>query len=372
MVDAGVCAAAAVAFVVARAVAAAPAPPPTAGLALTVLAVAPLAWRRRAALAALAAALGAGAAVVGAGEPEIGLALVGLVLALSAAAGRDPDAPPRRVAAVVVVGWAAQTVAAAAVGGGTGEVVSAAAGGAVLLALATALGDNLRRRRQHLRDLEERVAAAERARELEVRNAVVSERLRIARELHDVVAHAVSLVVVQSGAGQRVARRDPDGARAALADVERTGRGAMVQLRALLDVLRDGVVAPAAPQPGLDQLRALVEEDRELGARLVEDGSSGAVPDGVGLHAYRIVQEALTNARRHAPGARVEVTLSHTGRELVVAVADSGAARPRRAPDGPGHGLVGMRERAQLCGGVLHAGPRTGAPGWCVEARLPT
>ena len=230
----------------------------------------------------------------------------------------------------------------------------------------------------------------------EARRIVIEERTRIARELHDVVAHRVSLMTVQAGAAKAVAAEDPEGALRAMAAVEEAGRQALDELRHLLGVLRpetglDGL----GPQPGLADLPRLVEQTRGAGldVSLATDGVSAGLPARVDLFAYRIVQEALTNVLKHAgPGARTEVRLGTDRRGIVVEVLDDGkgleppsaAAGPFRPADSPvgdrqdrrsgrsaGHGIVGMRERALLLGGTLDARPRPGG-GFRVVAHLPT
>jgi signal transduction histidine kinase len=204
------------------------------------------------------------------------------------------------------------------------------------------------------------------------REAAARERDRIARELHDVVAHAVSLVVVQAGAERLVLGADAPRTRAVLDAIENAGRQALVELRAMLAVLRspdDAGSAEMGPQPGLDELPALAARVRDAGLPIDLDVDvPGGVPPGVGLSAYRIVQEALTNALKHAPtSTHVEVhcrdgALSVEVRNPLVQAAD-------QVDSGTGRGLVGMRERAMLHGGEVHAGVVSGM--WVVRARLP-
>jgi signal transduction histidine kinase len=219
-------------------------------------------------------------------------------------------------------------------------------------------------------------AAAERDRllaEEQARTAVADERARIARELHDAVAHSVSVMVLQAGGVRRLLGDDPtrEREREALAGVEATGRQAVVELHRMLGILRrrdDG--AELAPQPSLARVGALVEQVREAGldAKLRIDGEPTSLAPGLDMSAYRIVQEALTNALRYAPGARVDVSV-HYGRDLRLEVRDDG---PGHAPStGSGQGLVGMRERVALFGGELEAGPVEDGSGFRVRARLP-
>lgn len=218
-----------------------------------------------------------------------------------------------------------------------------------------------------VRDVTERARLRARAAEA----AVLEERQRLARELHDVVAHGLSVIVLQAGAARRVAATDPDRAGAALATIEQAGRDALVEMRRLLGVMRAGAESALDPQPGLDALDALIDRLRSAGLRVeLRREGLGRLPVGVDLSAYRIVQEALTNAVKHAPGARIEVALRQDGARLEVEVRDDGAAEPRPTePPAGGHGLLGMRERVALFDGQLEAGPH--GAGYRVRATLP-
>jgi signal transduction histidine kinase len=224
-----------------------------------------------------------------------------------------------------------------------------------------------------LRSLRERTDRLERERELAARIAVVDERERIARELHDVVAHGVSLMVIQAGAARRVLGRDAGRAGEALLAVEAGGRDALTELRRMLGLLAgDGRPEPTADaQPGLDQIGALA--DRMRGAGMAVDlrveGARRQLPSGLELAAYRVVQEALTNVSKHARGARTEVLVQLSQHELRLEISDSGGSA---APDaaGAGRGLLGMRERVTAYGGELEAGPHPDG-GFTVCARLP-
>ena len=208
-------------------------------------------------------------------------------------------------------------------------------------------------------------------------HAARGERARIARELHDVVAHHISMIAVQAEAARLTTPGlPPDGAKRLLA-IGDTARTALTEMRRLLGVLREDVGPPAdgpvrAPQPGLEQLNALVDEARAsggAGARLIVRGTVTPLDPGVQLTAYRIVQEALTNARRHAPGAAVDVELDYTAAALLVRVRDNGPG-PDDPEDSSGHGLLGMRERAGMVGGTVIVGRSPGG-GCLVEAVLP-
>jgi signal transduction histidine kinase len=217
---------------------------------------------------------------------------------------------------------------------------------------------------------------------------VAEERGRIARELHDVVAHSVSVMTVQAGAARRTLAASPDQAAAALGQIESTGRQALVELRRLLGLLRDGDqqdVAALAPQPGLDHLESLTAAAREAGlpVEVTVEGDPRPLPAGVDLSAYRIVQEALTNSLRHAGPARAQVRIRYGREDLEVQVTDDGngvesavgrrstdSDRSDRWPDRSGHGHIGMRERVAMFGGTLETGVRPGG-GYRVAARLP-
>lgn len=207
------------------------------------------------------------------------------------------------------------------------------------------------------------------------RQAMAAERLRIARELHDVVAHSMSVVAVQSGVAAHVMDSRPEQAKAALEVIATTSRTALDELRRLLDVLRpDGESAGSlVPAPGLDQLGDLAERLNEAGltVRLRVEGAPTDLPLAVDLTAYRIVQEALTNAVKHAgPGTRVDVVVAHGNGAVSIEVVDDGGGSPAEQPAGAGAGMAGMRERVALFGGTFEAGPVAGG-GWRVAASLP-
>lgn len=240
------------------------------------------------------------------------------------------------------------------------------------------VGRSVRLRRAYLAELVDRAERLERAREADTRAARAEERSRIARELHDVVAHHVSVMTVQAAAARKVLDTRPDAARDALMAIEELGRTAMREMRGIVGVLRtDGEAGELAPQPGMGDLPGLVVQMREAGlrAQLWIEGDRRVLPPGIDLAAYRLVQEALTNSLRHAgPAARAWVTVRHETGELLIQVEDDGrggTGEPARAPgDRPGHGLVGIRERVALYGGILRIGPRQGG-GFEVQARFP-
>ena len=244
------------------------------------------------------------------------------------------------------------------------------------------VGLNVRTRRLYVLSLEERAATAEREREAESRAAVAEERTRIARELHDVVAHSMAVMIVQADGVRFTLDRDPATAREAAKVVADTGRQALEEMRRLVGVLREpsrpepAAMAdePAHRRPALVELPALLDRFRAAGLR-IDCGGAGppvALPPGLELTVYRVVQESLTNALKHAGvGASVELTLDWAADAVAVRAVDDGRGRPvvRPAPSG-GHGLVGMRERVGVYDGSLAAGP-TLAGGWRVEVRLP-
>jgi signal transduction histidine kinase len=239
----------------------------------------------------------------------------------------------------------------------------------LLYALAWAVGRALRRRQALAAALQDRAARLERDQEAKARSAVTDERARIARELHDVIAHSLSVIVVQAAAERRVLGEEHAVTREVLGSIEHTGRQALVELRRLLGVIRKSDDRPALrPQPTLDHLDELIEQVREAGlaVQLQTQGERVPLPPGVDLSAYRIVQEALTNVLKHAHASRAEVMVCYRTGELDLEVTDDGHG----PTDGPGgHGLVGMRERVALYGGVLEAGRRDGG-GYRLHARL--
>jgi signal transduction histidine kinase len=229
----------------------------------------------------------------------------------------------------------------------------------------------LRERSEQAEAAELRATVAERERDAAARIAVAEERARVARELHDIVAHAVSVMVLQVGA---VRHKLPDALaedRDALEGVERAGRTALVEMRRLLAAMRrDGDEAELVPQPGLDGLGSLLEEIGRAGlpVELHVDGERVALPRAIDLSAYRIVQEGLTNALKHAHATRADVTLRYGPDEVQLEVRDNGVGSS--TSDGLGHGLVGIRERVKIYGGEMAAGTENGG-GFVLSTRLP-
>jgi len=250
----------------------------------------------------------------------------------------------------------------------------AVVGNSIVFATAWTVGDSVRNRQAYLAEVEARAEQAEREGELAAVRAVQDERARIARELHDVVAHSVSVMVVQAAAGRRVLDRDPAGTAESLEVIERTGRTALEELRRLLGVLRgDDDAAATEPQPTAADVADLVARWREAGldVDLRTDGDCPHLPAGVGLTVYRVVQEALTNVMKHAGPARVEVVLRYGTDDVRIDVLDDGRGPSDRGGlPSAGHGLVGMRERVELFGGELSVGHRPGG-GFRVHATIP-
>jgi signal transduction histidine kinase len=329
------------------------------------VASAALYWRRRAPLAVLGVALTTWAVTIGSGYADVGGVAIIALYSAGRYATRDRWGYLGVAAAIAVVVIDGLTDSAP-----WGEILF----GAVVMELAWYVGHRLRLRSERAAQLLGEQAA-------EARRIVTEERTRIARELHDVVAHRVSLMTVQAGAAKAVAAQDPEGARQAMGAVEEAGRQALDELRHLLGVLRPGAdLDGLGPQPGLADLPRLVEQIRGAGVdvSLATDGVSAELPARVDLFAYRIVQEALTNVLKHAgPGAHTQVRLSTNRSGIVIEVLDDGQGSivmPGSAPaqgGASGHGIVGMRERALLLGGTLDAGPRRGG-GFQVVACLPT
>jgi signal transduction histidine kinase len=226
--------------------------------------------------------------------------------------------------------------------------------------------------RRVLGDRERRAQLAERERDVAAREAVVEERARIARELHDAIAHNVSMMVVQAGAERRVLDAESGTTGEVLETIERIGRGALTEMRRLVGMLRSGDGEPLAPQPGLDDLPTLVSQvaDAGLPVELHVEGARRELPVGIELSAYRIVQEALTNALKHAGEARASVLVRYGVDSLELEIVDDGVGDQQASVARGGHGLVGMRERVALYGGRLDAGRSQGG-GFAVRVLLP-
>jgi len=341
---------------------------PNALAAVTLLVtVAPVAVRRRWPLLAVTVGCVAILVHIVADFPEGWLPIVVLLLTYTVGA----SAPPRRASiglAVVVV-----TMVLLGVSDAPGLDALGVIGNVAVFSVAWLIGLAIRTRRE---TLEARVREAEERANVERQRSareLAEERLRIAQELHDVVAHSMSVIAVQAGVGAHVLDHRPDQARAALEAISATSRGTLTEMRRLLGVLRDGDgERNHAPAPALADVPQLVEDVRAAGVPvcLRVDGTSDCVNAGVELSAYRVVQEALTNVIKHAGApTRVDVSVTHLPGSLVVEVVDDGRGAGASCADG-GHGLLGMRERVELWGGELSVGPATGG-GYRVRAVLP-
>jgi signal transduction histidine kinase len=275
-------------------------------------------------------------------------------------------------------GWVARLpvlgawLAAVAAGAFLVIPVSDAAGMVVLVAGSSLLGRGLRRRDQAVDELKAESERLTTEREERERQAVADERARIARELHDIVGHAVSLMVLQTGAGRKTARTDPERTETMLQSAEATGRQALAEMKRLVGIMRSTAEpCEIAPQPDVDQIPELVRGARDAG--LCVDyrvkGQPVPIPPGLGLSAYRIVQEAITNTLKHSGGSRIEVEVAYHDDLLRIVVRDDGPDL-RWPPAEPGHGLTGMRERVGLYGGSLTVAPGEEA-GLAVTATFP-
>ncbi|MGH8977417.1 MAG: sensor histidine kinase [Acidimicrobiia bacterium] len=232
-------------------------------------------------------------------------------------------------------------------------------------------GATIRNRRLYMEELEARTSALERERDEEAKRAVADERLRIAQELHDVVAHSMGVIAVQAGVGAHVIESDPGEAKKSLEAISTTSRATLTEIRRMLGVLREDSGAGYEPAPDLTALPRLVDSVRAAGLDVAMDveGASADVPPGVSFTAYRIVQEALTNVMKHAGPARATVLVGYEPGVVRLEVSDDGRGVNGRSADG-GHGLVGMRERVAVYGGTLTAAPKPGG-GFKVAATLP-
>ncbi|TQJ03771.1 sensor histidine kinase [Amycolatopsis cihanbeyliensis] len=286
----------------------------------------------------------------------------------------------RKPGALYVVVFVLANVAQAAIGQGTDWVPNTITS-TLIFVLCWVLGEYVGARRAYHAELEARLHLLETERGQAARIAVAEERGRIARELHDVVAHAVSVIVVQADGASYMIRSNPELAERAVRTISDTGRGALAELRRLLDLLRgEGASGePRVPQPDAATLAELAERVRAAGVpvRLDVEGELGDLPAGVSLGVYRIVQESLTNTLKHAgPGASATVRVRQDAEAVDVEVADDGGDRGALVAAGEGaevpggNGLIGMRERAHVFGGTLEVGPGPGG-GWRVRASLP-
>jgi len=340
------------------------------GLGLWLLQIVPLLWRRsHPSLVLLLVAAAFGAKVLLGFNP--GIAGLGLLIAMYSVAAYEVRA--RRLVFLVVAGLG--FLAGFVVFGVTGNPRSfAITVPSLFFVAAWLIGDYLRTRRAYVAQLEERAARLERERDQDRRLAADDERTRIARELHDVVAHDVSVIAIQAGAARAVHATRPEAAAQALGLIETTARETLIELNRLLGVLRgsNGGTPDRSPQPGIGQLAGLVEGLRaaglEVDARV--DGEPRTLPPAVDLSAYRIVQEATTNVLKHSRARRVDIRVHYSEAMLALDIRDDGPGDGGDEATSSGHGLIGMRERVALFGGELRAG-RDPAGGFSIHARLP-
>ncbi|MEV5545043.1 histidine kinase [Streptomyces sp. NPDC052309] len=341
-------------------------------------------------LSLLLMALGAAALVLRRRAPMTVLALTGVVSVVEFVTG-DPRAPVVMSAVVALYTVAATTDRPTT--WRVGLLTMAVLTGAAMLAgplpwyaqdnlavfawtgIGATAGDAVRSRRAFVHAIRERAERAERTREEEARRRVAEERLRIARDLHDVVAHHIALVNVQAGVAAHVMDKRPDQAKEALGHVREASRSALNELRATVGLLRqsDDPEAPTEPAPGLDRLDELAGTFRNAGLHVeVARADQGtALPTAVDLAAYRVIQEALTNVQKHAgPEAKAEVSVVRVGPNIEITVLDDGTGEHEAPAAGGGHGLLGMRERVTAVRGTLTTGPRYGG-GFRVHAILP-
>jgi signal transduction histidine kinase len=325
--------------------------------------------------------------------PVLGVVLAASVTAMAIGTGKDPSVVvayvlylvalryPQRTAAVALAVSLALTTAALVAGdlgvahASAGGVASRLATSAAVITAGWIIGAAVRQQRAYTAGLAEQAERRAQARLAEARRAVTEERLRIARELHDVVAHSLSLIAVQAGVANYVAGARPDEAARALGSIEATSRGALAEMRRLLDVLRDGdSTAPElGPAHRLADLGQLITSTADAGVtvHLEVRGSQRDLAPGVGLAAYRIIQEALTNVIKHAHTTACQVVVTYQPDAVSVEITDDGCGAPAgSAPARLGHGIAGMAERASLYGGQFQAGPLPGG-GFQVAARLP-
>ncbi|MFG2993875.1 sensor histidine kinase [Streptomyces sp. NPDC048257] len=343
-------------------------------LLLMLLGAAALVFRRRQPRAVLAVTCGLSLLELTTGEPRAPVAMC-TVIALYTVAAHTDRPTTWRIGLLTMAGLTGVAMLAGPLPWYAQENIGIFA----WTGMAAAAGDALRSRRAFVDAIRERAERAERTRDEEARRRVAEERLRIARDLHDVVAHHIALVNVQAGVAAHVMDKRPDQAKEALAHVRDASRSALNELRATVGLLRQSgdPEAPTEPAPGLSVLDELVDTFRHAGLPvevIVQlDGEAGPLPAAVDLAAYRVIQEALTNVRKHAgPGARAEVSVVRVGPSVEVTVLDDGGETndPAAADPGGGHGLLGMRERTGALGGSCFAGPRYGG-GYRVHAILP-
>ncbi|WP_338898703.1 histidine kinase [Streptomyces sp. TG1A-60] len=351
--------------------------PDATSVTLMVLAAATLVARRRAPMAVLAATCALTLTELATGDPRAPVAM-SAVVALYTVASTTDRPTTWRVGLLTMTGLTGTAMLAGPLPWYDQENLGIFA----WTGMAATAGDAVRSRRAFVAAIRERAERAERTREEEARRRVAEERLRIARDLHDVVAHHIALVNVQAGVAAHVMDKRPDQAKEALAHVREASRSALNELRATVGLLRQSgdPEAPTEPAPGLVRLDELVGTFHSAGlvVEVARADQGVALPAAVDLAAYRVIQEALTNVRKHAgQEAKAEVSVVHVGPNVEITVLDDGTGHggpdgggPEDVADGGGHGLLGMRERVVALGGTLTTGPRYGR-GFRVHAILP-
>ena len=368
------------------------------GVFLVAVIILPVAYRRRAPLVVTAINIAGTVPLLILNYPDTSAGMASLIVMYTVAAHC------KRRDALIALAWVAVIIIPVLVAGvfayNEQLPIGSLIANIVIFGTAWLIGDSVRNRRILMEELKFRAETAERQREDDARQAVLDERARIAREMHDIVAHGMSVMIVQAGAARRVMEKHPDQAAEAMANIEQTGRDAMVEMRRLLGVLRDGGVeadlaadraadrastgapgsstpirreaAPLAPQPGLQAVPALVEQwttaGLEVGYQVV--GELPELPTSLDVSVYRLIQEALTNTSKHAGPAHATVTVRAATGSLDITIEDDGYGAAAVPGPGTGHGLIGMKERVSLFGGSVTAGPGKSG-GYVVHATVP-
>ncbi|MEH0423083.1 sensor histidine kinase [Streptomyces sp. B21-083] len=339
-------------------------------VALAAVGCSALVWRHRHPFGVLAVTIGCGVVFQLLGVRDSPLVTSPVLLSVYNVAVRTN----RRTAWTVAAVSAAVLVSAAVVGAPASWLDPEKAAMLAWTALPAAVGDGVRSRRAYVAAVEERAEHAERTREQEAQQRVAAERVRIARDLHDIVAHHIALINAQAGVAVHLVDQRPEQILTALEDIRDASRSALDELRVTVGLLRqsDDPVASRDPMPGLAQVPALLASFERAGLAVshARRGTAEPLEPAADLAAYRIVQESLTNVRKHAGADRARLFLHYQPERLTITVEDDGSAGPHPARPGAGHGLIGMRERAATIGGRLYAGPRAEG-GFTVTAELP-
>lgn len=329
-----------------------------------------LLWRRRHPFGVLAVTLGCGVVIQLLGvrdSPLVTGPILVSVYNVAVRTNRRTAWTVAAVSAVVLVGGAVLRTPASWLDPGKAAMLA-------WTSLPAAVGDGVRSRRSYVAAVEERAEHAERTREQEAQRRVAAERVRIARDLHDIVAHHIALINAQAGVAVHLVDQRPDRILTALEEIRDTSRCALDELRVTVGLLRqsDDPVAPRDPMPGLAQVPALLASFERAGLAVSHalHGTAAPLEPAVDLAAYRIVQESLTNVRKHSGADRARLFMHYQRERLTITVEDDGSTGPHQPRPGAGHGLIGMRERAATIGGRLYAGPRAEG-GFTVTAELP-